>query len=88
MTARFVCCVRILWGVSADAEVNTLLQAGGGLVTRRNHLHLAGSFDWLLRSGDWLITEREGLRYSVPALTAIDMATFAPRLNRRLPVRE
>ena len=24
-----------------------------------------------------LITEREGLRYSVPALTAIDMATFA-----------
>jgi hypothetical protein len=36
-------------GVSADAEVDALLQAGGGLVTRRDHLQLAGSFDWLLR---------------------------------------
>jgi very-short-patch-repair endonuclease len=140
-------------GVSADAEVNALLQAGGGLVTRRDHLQLAGSFDWLLRerrlavvlpgvyaapaiARSWqtrvravalrhpdavllggaaarvsfwpdapldrieaavpcvqrpqpgfsfnrravppdLIAEREGLRYSVPALTAIDIATFA-----------
>jgi very-short-patch-repair endonuclease len=139
--------------VNAHAEVNALLQAGRGLVTRRDHPQLAGSFDWLLREGKlapvlpgvyaapeiariwqtrvralglrhvdavllgaaaarvsfWpdapldhieaavpcvlkpqpgfsfnrrhipaeLITEREGLRYSVPALTAIDMATFA-----------
>ena len=129
------------------------MQAGGGLVIRRDHPQLAGSFDWLLRDGrlaavlpgvyaapevarSWqtrvralglrhvdavllgaaaarisfwpeapldrieaavpcvlkpqpgfsfsrryipaeLITEREGLRHSVPALTAIDMATFA-----------
>jgi very-short-patch-repair endonuclease len=139
--------------VNARAEINALLQAGGGLVARRDHPELAGSFDWLVREGrlaavlpgvyaapeiahTWqmrvravgfrhrdavllggaaarvsfwpdaplnrieaavpsvlkpqpgfsfnrryipaeLITEHEGLRYSVPALTAIDLATFA-----------
>jgi hypothetical protein len=37
--------------VNAHAEVNALLQAGGGLVARRDHPQLAGSFDWLLRDG-------------------------------------
>lgn len=140
-------------GVNARAEVNALLQTGGGLVARRDHPHLAGSFDWLVREGrlaavlpgvyaapeiarTWqtrvralglrhrdavllgaaaarvsfwpnapldrieaavpgvlkpqpgfsfnrryipaeLIADRDGLRYSVPALTAIDLATFA-----------
>jgi hypothetical protein len=27
------------------------MRAGGGLVTRRDHPELAGSFDWLLRDG-------------------------------------
>jgi very-short-patch-repair endonuclease len=140
-------------GVNARAEVNALLQAAGGLASRRDHPDLAASFDWLVREGrltavlpgvyaasdiahTWqarvralglrhrdavllggaaarvsfwpdapldrieaavpsalkpqpgfffnrryipaeLITERAGLRYSVPALTAIDLATFA-----------
>jgi hypothetical protein len=38
-------------GVNARAEVNALLQTGGGLVARRDHPHLAGSFDWLVREG-------------------------------------
>ena len=139
--------------VNARAEVNALLQAAGGLVSRRDHPDLAASFDWLVREGRltavlpgvyaaselahawqtrvralglrhrdavllgaaaarvsfWpdapldrieasvpsalkpqpgfffnrryipaeLIIERAGLRYSVPALTAIDLATFA-----------
>ena len=140
-------------GVNARAEINALLQAAGGLVSRRDHPDLAGSFDWLVREGrltavlpgvyaaseiahTWqtrvralglrhrdavllgagaarvsfwpdapldrieaavpsalkpqpgfffnrrhipaeLIIERASLRYSVPALTAIDLATFA-----------
>jgi hypothetical protein len=40
-----------LLSVNAHAEVNALLQAGGGLVARRDHPQLAGSFDWLLRDG-------------------------------------
>ena len=139
--------------VNARAEVNALLQAAGGLVSRRDHPDLAASFDWLVREGRltavlpgvsaaselahawqtrvralglrhrdavllgaaaarvsfWpdapldrieaavpsalkpqpgfffnrryipaeLIIERAGLRYSVPALTAIALATFA-----------
>jgi very-short-patch-repair endonuclease len=139
--------------VNACVEVNALLQAAGGLVSRRDHPDLAASFDWLVREGRltavlpgvyaasdiahawqtrvralglrhrnavllgaaaarvsfWpdapldrieaavpsalkpqpgfffnrryipteLTMERAGLRYSVPALTAIDMATFA-----------
>jgi hypothetical protein len=38
-------------GVNARAEVNALLQAADGLVSRRDHPDLAGSFDWLLRAG-------------------------------------
>ena len=139
--------------VNARAEVNALLQAAGGLVSRRDHPDLAASSDWLVREGRltavlpgvyaaselahawqtrvralglrhrdavllgaaaarvsfWpdapldrieaavpsalkpqpgfffnrryipaeLIIERAGLRYSVPALTAIALATFA-----------
>jgi very-short-patch-repair endonuclease len=139
--------------VNARTEVNALLQASGGLISRRDHPELAASFDWLVRKGSltavlpgvyaapqiahtwqtkvralglrhrdavllggaaarvsfWpdapldrieaaapsalkpqpgfffnrryipveLIIEREGLRYSDPALTAIDLATFA-----------
>ena len=139
-------------GVNARAEVDALLRAAGGLVSRRDHPDLAASFDWLVREGrltpvlpgvyaaseiahTWqtrvralglrhrdavllgaaaarvsfwadapldrieaavpsalkpqpgflfnrryipaeMIIERAGLRYSVPALTAIDLATF------------
>jgi hypothetical protein len=138
-------------GVNARVEVDALLQAAGGLVSRRDHPDLAASFDWLVREGrltavlpgvyaaseiahTWqtrvralelrrdavllgaaaarvsfwadapldrieaavpsalkpqpgflfnrryipaeMIIERAGLRYSVPALTAIDLATF------------
>jgi very-short-patch-repair endonuclease len=138
--------------VAARQEVNALLQAAGGLVSRRDHPELAASFDSLMREGKltavlpgvyavpeiaqtwqtrvralglrhgdavmlgavaarvsfWpdapldrieaavpsalkpqpgfsfnrryipaeLIAEREGLRFSVPALTATDLATF------------
>ena len=138
--------------MSARDEVKLLLKAGGGLLLRRDHPQLGGSFDWLIRegrlatvlpgvyatseiAGTWqtraralalrhpdavllgaaaarisfwpaapldhvdaavrsslkpqpgftfnrrripaeLIAERDGLRYSVPALTAIDLATF------------
>jgi hypothetical protein len=136
----------------AHDEVELLLRAGGGLVVRRDHPQLGGSFDWLIREGrlatvlpgvyatqeiarSWqtqaralalrhpdavllgaaaarvsfwpaapldhveaavrfvlrpqagfsfsrrripeeLIAVRGGLRYTVPALTAIDLATF------------
>jgi very-short-patch-repair endonuclease len=136
-----------------EEEVNSLLRTHGGLVVRRDHPKLAGTFDWLLRNGklvtvlpgvyappeiaeSWqararavglrhhnavllggaaarisfwpeaplerieaasrsvlppqrgfiftrrhipgdLVAQRQGMRYSVPALTAIDMATFA-----------
>jgi very-short-patch-repair endonuclease len=134
-------------------EIESLLNAGGGLLVRRDHPDLGGSVDWLIRAGrlvpvlpgvyaapeiaqTWqiraralalrhrdavllgavaarvsfwpaapvdrveaavrslikpqpgftfnrrripteLIAERGGLRYSIPALTAIDLATFA-----------
>jgi len=137
----------------ACVEIESLLNAGGGLLVRRDHPDLGGSVDWLIREGrlapvlpgvyaaseiarTWqiraralalrhrdavllgavaarvsfwpaapldhveaavsslvkpqpgfifsrrripaeLIAERDGLRYSVPALTAIDLATFA-----------
>lgn len=32
-------------------EVELLLRAGGGLVVRRDHPELGGSFDWLIREG-------------------------------------
>jgi very-short-patch-repair endonuclease len=139
--------------VNRHEEVNSLLRAGDGLVARRAHPQLAGSFDWLVRGGrltavlpgiyaspdvahSWqtraralalrhqdavllsaaaarisfwpdaplnhveaavrgvlkpqpgfsfnrrdipeeLIAVREGIRYTIPALTAIDLATFA-----------
>ena len=138
--------------VNVRKEVNSLLRVNGGLVARRDHPQLTGSFDWLLRerrlvtvlpgvyaapeiAGSWqtrvralglrhpnavllrgaaarssfwpaapldyieassrralkpqpgfafnrryipveLIAQRGGMRYTVPALTAIDMATF------------
>jgi very-short-patch-repair endonuclease len=139
--------------VNAHEQLNSLLRARGGLVVRRDHPELAGSFDWLLREGrlatvlpgvyvapaiaeSWqtraralclrhqdavllgaaaarisfwqaappdhieaanrsvlkpqpgfafsrrripeeLIAWRDGMRYTVPALTAIDLSTFA-----------
>jgi hypothetical protein len=138
--------------VNSHDEINLLLRAGAGLLVRRDHPHLAGSLDWLVRewrlaavlpglyaipeiTSSWharakalalrhrdavllgaaaarisyrleaqlddieaaipylvkpqpgfkfnrrhiaaeLITERDGLRYSIPALTAVDLATF------------
>ena len=138
--------------MNSHDEINLLLRAGAGLLVRRDHPHLAGSLDWLVREGrlaailpglyaipeitsSWqtrakalalrhpdavllgaaaarisywpeapldyieaaipylvkpqpgfkfnrrhiaaeLITERDGLRYSIPALTAVDLATF------------
>jgi len=35
----------------ARDEVELLLRAGGGLVVRRDHPELGGSFDWLIREG-------------------------------------
>ena len=32
-------------------EVELLLRTGGGLVVRRDHPELGGSFDWLIREG-------------------------------------
>jgi very-short-patch-repair endonuclease len=52
--------------VNAHVEVNALIQAGGGLVTRRDHPELAGSFDWLLREGR-LATVLPGV-YAAPAI--------------------
>ena len=35
----------------AHDEVELLLRADGGLVVRRDHPHLIGSFDWLIHQG-------------------------------------
>jgi hypothetical protein len=52
--------------VNAHDELNSLLRARGGLVVRRDHPELAGSFDWLLREGR-LATVLPGV-YAAPAI--------------------
>ena len=46
-----VCFLRILLICGARDEVELLLRANGGLVVRRDHPELGGSFDWLIREG-------------------------------------
>ncbi|HEY9470737.1 MAG TPA: hypothetical protein VIQ76_14100, partial [Propionibacteriaceae bacterium] len=52
--------------MNAHEQLNSLLRARGGLVVRRDHPELAGSFDWLLREGR-LATVLPGV-YVAPAI--------------------
>jgi hypothetical protein len=68
--------------VNAHEEVNSLLRARGGLVVRRDHPQLSGSFDWLLREGR-LATVLPGV-YAAPEI-AESWQTRAGALNLRHP---
>jgi hypothetical protein len=68
--------------VSAYEEVTSLLRASGGLVVRRDHPQLVGSFDWLLREGR-LVTVLPGV-YAPPEIAG-SWQTRARALGRRHP---
>jgi very-short-patch-repair endonuclease len=68
--------------VNAHEEVNSLLRARGGLVVRRDHPELAGSFDWLLRERR-LVTVLPGV-YAAPEIAG-SWQTRARALSRRHP---